>query len=549
MQVIHFLMKSPVKVILFSLTGLLLFASMFQKITHLWDFKKLNGVEIPAPMPDLTFQSISNGSFQDGTEAYLKQNFGFRQPLIRFYNQYLWDFYNTSIGNRGILSLGKDGWLYEPWSVDDYYQIHYLQHFYGADLMSEQLAGEAKRVYQLQHILEPYGCHLFVSLVPSKDLLYPEYLPDHPISNYKCDTKMSARFFLKDEYSRLGVNCLDLGEYFQQMKDTADFTIFPKTGTHWSRYSALFAADTLIRYMEHLGGINIPNLVIGPRTLQTAHEADMDLENLLNLIRPLPKPQYYYANVTSDKDSTAVKPKMITIGDSFWWNIIYQLPVQEIFSEFPYWYYNSTIYYDPSYHSVNEINLVNEILSADFINLFYSSTQLYKMNNDFTKKALLALCYDPEEIALTSATLEKNICADSAWAAKLKQRALSQGETFEEVVKKEAQWLINNAPEKFFPELNDSVPTKRSKQVEAYFTMDSLTFIKQEIEKTIKNIENNEVQLEAIREKAQQQGKTLEQAISDDAQWIVNYKLEHGTLQIPKTAKKEKTNLKDHGIQ
>ena len=109
MQVIHFLMKNPVKVILFSLTGLLLFASMFQKITHLWDFKKLNGVEIPAPMPDLTFQSISNGSFQDGTEAYLKQNFGFRQPLIRFYNQYLWDFYNTSIGNRGILSLGKDG--------------------------------------------------------------------------------------------------------------------------------------------------------------------------------------------------------------------------------------------------------------------------------------------------------------------------------------------------------------------------------------------------------------------------------------------------------
>ena len=148
-------MKNVIKIILFALTALLLFASMFQKTTHLWDFKKLNGVEIPAPMPNMTFHSISDGSFQDGTEAYLKQNFGFRQPLIRFYNQYLWDFYKTSNGNKGILTLGKDGWLYEPWSVEDYYQIYYHQHFSDVDQLTEQLAEEAKRVYQLQHILEP----------------------------------------------------------------------------------------------------------------------------------------------------------------------------------------------------------------------------------------------------------------------------------------------------------------------------------------------------------------------------------------------------------
>jgi hypothetical protein len=172
---------------------------MFQKATYLWDFKKLNGVEIPAPMPDMTFHTISDGSFQTGTEAYLKQNFGFRQPLIRFYNQYLWDFYTTSNGNRGILSLGKDGWLYEPWSVDDYYQIHYHQHATDADQLTEQLSEEAKRVYQLQHILEPYGTHLFVCLVPSKDMLYPEHLPENHDTRFDDEPKMSARFFLKDD--------------------------------------------------------------------------------------------------------------------------------------------------------------------------------------------------------------------------------------------------------------------------------------------------------------------------------------------------------------
>ncbi len=542
-------MKNVIKIILFALTALLLFASMFQKTTHLWDFKKLNGVEIPAPMPNMTFHSISDGSFQDGTEAYLKQNFGFRQPLIRFYNQYLWDFYKTSNGNKGILTLGKDGWLYEPWSVEDYYQIYYHQHFSDVDQLTEQLAEEAKRVYQLQHILEPYGTHLFVCLVPSKDLLYPEHLPENQDTRYDDEPKMSARYFLKDEYTRLGVNVLDLGDYFQHMKDTADFTIFPKTGTHWSKYSSLFAADTMIRYMEHLDSINMRNLVIGPRALQDAQEADTDLENLLNLIRPLPRPQYYYATATSDKDTTAVMPKMIVIGDSFWWNIIYQVPVQEIFSEFPYWYYNSSVYYDPTYQSVNEVNLANELLSSDFIILFYSSTQLYKLNNGFTKKALLALCYDPEEIEAAYAKLEQNIRSDSAWIGSLEKASEAQGKPLDELVHNEAQWIIDTHLDYSFPALKDSIPTKRSKWVESYLASDSLAFIEQEVKKNIRIIKGNETQMEAIREKAKQQGKTLEQAIRDDAHWIVNYQIQQGTLNRTEATKESNTEIENHGIQ
>ncbi len=542
-------MKNVIKIILFALTALLLFASMFQKTAHLWDFKKLNGVEIPAPMPNMTFHSISDGSFQDGTEAYLKQNFGFRQPLIRFYNQYLWDFYKTSNGNKGILTLGKDGWLYEPWSVEDYYQIYYHQHFSDVDQLTEQLAEEAKRVYQLQHILEPYGTHLFVCLVPSKDLLYPEHLPENQDTRYDDEPKMSARYFLKDEYTRLGVNVLDLGDYFQHMKDTADFTIFPKTGTHWSKYSSLFAADTMIRYMEHLDSINMRNLVIGPRALQDAQEADTDLENLLNLIRPLPRPQYYYATATSDKDTTAVMPKMIVIGDSFWWNIIYQVPVQEIFSEFPYWYYNSSVYYDPTYQSVNEVNLANELLSSDFIILFYSSTQLYKLNNGFTKKALLALCYDPEEIEAAYAKLEQNIRSDSAWIGSLEKASEAQGKPLDELVHNEAQWIIDTHLDYSFPALKDSIPTKRSKWVESYLASDSLAFIEQEVKKNIRIIKGNETQMEAIREKAKQQGKTLEQAIRDDAHWIVNYQIQQGTLNRTEATKESNTETENHGIQ
>lgn len=534
-------MKKHFYAILCTILGVVLFASLIQKATHVFSFPKLKGVEVPAPMPSLSMESYTDGSFQSGTEAYLKQHFGFREPLLRCYNQYLWDFYGKTYVPRGILIVGKDDWLYEPWAVDDYYQTHFHQHALNADMMKQMLAKEAKRVYQLQHILEPYGCHLFACIVPSKDLICPEHLPDKPVGRYQDTTRMSARYFLEDEYTRLGVNHLNLEHYFLQIKDTIDYMPFPKTGTHWSAYAALHAADTIVRYMEHLGGINVKNVVVGPRTLKDVQAPDNDLEGLLNLIRPLPNFEYYYASATTDNDSTADRPRLLTVGDSFWWNIANQVPLPDIFSSSPYWYYNSTIYFDKAYNSVKDVDLVYELLTSDFINLFYSTTQLYKMNNRFTKNALMALCYDPEEIDAAYARIEKGIRADSNWLAKIEEKAQEEGKEVDVAIHNSAQWLIDTYPENYFPELNDSIITKRSKRAQAYLEMDSMAFVDMEVQKIIREIKGTPSQMATMKDKAQQQGKTLEQAIHDDALWIVKHRLERGSLQIPKKDKNPKT--------
>lgn len=470
-------MKNLVKYILFALTAALLFASMLQKRFHWREFEPLQGVVVEQAKPELSFDNIAKGVYQQKTEPYLKQHFGYREPLIRLYNQYLWDFYHKTPVEGGQVLFGKDDWMYEPWVVSDYYQKQYLKYAADSAEMASMLADEAKRVYQLQQILEPYGVHLFVSMVPSKDMIYPEFLPkDNDPDNDV--PRISARFFNEEEYTRLGVNHLNLEQYFLQMKDTADFLLFPKTGTHWSRYASLYAADTLIRYMEHLGNLNIRNLVIGPRELADARETDKDLESLMNLARPMPKPKCYYAHTSTDGDSTAQKPKMIVVGDSFWWCIALQIPLQDIFSSTPYWYYNSTIYYDKAYRSVDEVNLVDELLSSDFIMLFYSSTQQYRLNNDFTKKALMALCYDPEEID----SIQVFTC--------------------------------------------DSIPSKRSKRVEEFLSMDSIARFEWKVERIMRELKNDEATMESIRQKAQQNGKTVDQALRDDAVWIINHKNE-----------------------
>ena len=471
-------MKNPTKAILFSLTALLLFASMLQRRFNLLNLKDLNGVIIEQPMPEMNFKNYQEGSFQQGTEEYLKQHFGFRQLTIRLYNQYLWDFYKKTSVSKYQIAFGKHNWLYEPENVYDHYQT--LFRFYAADSteMAKMLTKEANRLLLLQQELERNGTRLVVCLVPSKDIIYPENLPENQDTAYIGEPAISARFFNEEVLTRLGVNHLNLEQWFLQIKDTVDFALFPKTGTHWTRYAALYAADTLIRYMEHLDSINIRNIVIGPTETDNARSPDDDLERLLNLLRPIRKPKYQYAESMTDGDTTATKPKMIVIGDSFWWAIANHIPRAEIFSEVPYWYYNSTIYFDDRYHSVKEVDLAEELRSADFVVLFYCASRQYRMNDGFSQKALEALGVNGKGAV-----------------------------------------------------------------------MDSASFIEREIQRAIGNLLATPISMEKLSNKAIQHNKTIEQALRDDAKWIVNYQIQQGTLKWPATNSDMNSKSENNGIQ
>ena len=442
--------RSLVKTVLFALTAVLLSAFAIQKKTEVWSFRPLEGVFVHPPQPDWSFKTFRTGEYQSQLESYLKESFGLREPLIRLYNQYLWDFYRKTFVSIDQLVFGKDEWLYEPGAVGDYYQRQFFYFAEDSAKMASMLTKEAQRLRLLQEVLETHGTHLLVCQVPSKDLIYPEYLPADQDTNYIGQPRISPRFFNEEEYTRLGVNHLNLEQYFLQMKDTADFLLFPKTGMHWSRYASLYAADTLIRYMEHLGEVNMKNFVIENRELDDPRGADNDLECLLNLQRPIRKPKYYYADCITDDDTTSVKPKMIVIGDSFWWTIAVQLPLNDIFSIVPYWYYNSTIYYDSRYNSVSQVNLADELLTADFVVLAYCATQQYRMNDGFTQQALEALGVECAAMDSTERYEREvqhvigDILANPNAMKSIREKAVLQNKTVEKTVRDDAAWIVNN---------------------------------------------------------------------------------------------------------
>lgn len=529
-------MKQSTKTILFALTALLLFASMLQKQFNLFKFGNLKGEIVEQPMPDLSVKSYQEGSFQQLTEEHLKQNFGFRQPMIRFYNQYLWDFYKkTPVGEEQVI-FGKDGWLYQPSMVADYYQNRFRYYVTDSAQMAAMLSEEAHRLLQLQQILEDKGVRMFVCMAPGKDLIYPEHLPENQDTTHQGEPAISPRFFYAEEFAKLGVNHLNLEQWFLQLKDTADFALFPQTGIHWSKYAALYAADTLIRYMEHLDGVNLKNLVIGPRELDDARDPDDDLEDLLNLMRPLPKPQYYYADAAADDDTTAIKPKIIVIGDSFWWTIADEIPLDDLFSQAPYWYYNNTIKYDKLHHSVGEINLADELLSSDFVILLYSATTQYRLNDNFTQQALEA--FGVEEVILDSTAFVereiqrtiRNLLASPASMKSIREKAIQNNRTIEQAVQDDARWIVNhkiqNGTLKWNGKRNDTI------------VIDSAALVEREIQRIMKNLSTDPKSRESIQEKAKKRNKTFEQALRDDAVWVVNRQIEKGTLKI-----------ENHGIQ
>ena len=455
-------MKRHIQLILFILTVVILFLPMVQEHLKLFDFRALTGVVAENPKPKTDLKHLTNQSWQHWTETHLQLNYGFREPLTRLYNQYRWDFYHQSNQlEQKKLFIDDDGWLYESQHVEEYYAgkgRYYAKDSLG---MAKVFGEEALRLYQVQQILETQGTHLFVLLLPGKEVIYPEHVPE--TDKYPHTKVFSATEFYHETFDRLGVNYIDVNPWFLAMKDTVDYLLYPQTGTHWSNYAALFVADSLIRYMEQLGNIRMEHFTIGEREEGTLYPDD-DLEQLMNLVRPLPKAPNYHAPYTIIEDSTADKPKLITIGDSYYWNLLNATPFGKVMGDLRYWYYFNTVYFDSLHNNIKEVDVLQEIIDADFVMLAYCTPQIYKMSQGFSQRALLEMCCNEDELAWARKQLANDIRNNTVWMENMVELSDGYHLPLDSVINGEARNTLMAHPHRIIPALRDTIPTKRSKR-------------------------------------------------------------------------------------
>lgn len=487
--------KNGLYIALFAILMVLLFLPMIQQYFRPIEFGKMDGDMIMTEKPVLSYEGYKDMSYQAQLEKYTSENFGFHEGIIRFYNQYLWMYRKTYAFD---VTIGKDKWLYPKKCVQDHYrQVSYeAENVYDDASLKMKLDKDIERLKRVQDMLEQRGTKMFLLICPAKDVIYPEHLPN--TSDYVMGDALRAVEYVPQALADNGINFVDMCDWFLRIKDTVSYPLFPMRAMHWSDISCIHAADSVIRYMEQLTGKNMPNLKIGPMYPGETVYPDGDLEQSMNLLWGIRPPfQNYYAKVETDADSTAQKLNLLTIGDSFFKNWNYTLPMKDIFNAYPYYFYYSTVYFDPNHSKVSEVNLIEELDRADIVMLSYSATQLYEINRGFLSQALLQLSSkNPSNLDGILSDIKQAMTANEEWMGSLKEKATTRGKTLEQVMDEDARYLFYQSPEKY--------------------TM------KHAVEQIKQAMRNTPEWYKALEDKAKRTGRSIDEVLEEDAIYMIN---------------------------
>lgn len=410
----------------------------------------LKGAVAEVERTDLTFHLWADGSWQRQMDEHLKSCFGFRESAIRLYNQYLYTCYHKT-QNHDLL-FGSDGYIYERYFVEDYYESRMYKYTDDPQQLNDMFDLEARRLARLQSILHERGTYLFVAISPGKDILYPEHLPPQDTMTRTPGPRAYPGYL--PLFDRYGVDYIDVLGWFLQIKDSVPYALMPSQGNHWTNIASTYAFDSIMRYMQYIGGPTIRQVSIGEPYYDRTREPDNDLGSLLNLVVTPRQPRCQYVDVSLSLDTAASKPGLIVIGDSYFWNIKYNFPLDSLFRFTHYWFYNNTVYFDSVHHNVAEYDLVRELTDADYVMLSYCSGQLYDLGNGFIVDALLAFTTTDEERQAVRDDICARIRADEHWMQYVQRKAAADGISVEQAMLNDANYLIHTRPEEFFEQLN-----------------------------------------------------------------------------------------------
>ncbi len=304
-------MHKKAKNILLILLLVFLWASMVQGLFHVFPETKLKGSFVKPEKPDFVLDSFLTGGFQKKWEAYEDYNFGFRGALIKLKNGIEYVLFKE-IDNGDIIE-GRNGYLYSRGSAERTIRGGYYN---GKEKNEQTIAG----IKFLKEGIEKHGGHLVVVIAPSKESVMPEHLPS--FYDNAVLTQSDYKDFLEG-YRKNNIPFLDLPEHFRNINHAYQYPLFTKTGFHWSVYGASIAQDTILKYCQSLLAVPMPAYIRkGVERSDTARGADADFEDVMNLPFSLQQSGYVYPRIEMVESTLKTKrPKVIIVGDSFFWQI------------------------------------------------------------------------------------------------------------------------------------------------------------------------------------------------------------------------------------
>lgn len=195
------------------------------KSVNIVENRKLNN------FPKIKFNNIAE--FPKNFDSYFKDNFGFRNQLIRLHNYVMIKIFKISPIEKYI--LGKNEWLYYRAEVDgNGYSIkdfRGLMKYKEKELFKICTALSDREKWCQNHNIE------FIAIIPpTKVTIYPEFLPSY-VNKVSLETRLDQ--LLKFMKNNCNFEIIDLREILQNQKGQM-YNLYFKGGTHWNQLGAYF---------------------------------------------------------------------------------------------------------------------------------------------------------------------------------------------------------------------------------------------------------------------------------------------------------------------
>ena len=415
-----------------------LFLPMLQMVKPLVEVGPLFGSIVPTAKDSLTLEAWFDGTYQENRNKYINEQFGFRNTAVRLHNQIAFSLFGKAKAN-GVI-IGKEDYLYE---------IKYINAFRGAEEINQsELDSNLFMLKAIQSMLKERGVEFIVVMNPGKASFYSEFIPDEfPI--------VSNRSYYSEYQKGLeaqGIQHIDFGKWFREMKGKTPAPLFPKTGIHWSQYGATLAADSLVNYCMKLFGKNMNEFVWDKNNLplQTTMESvDDDIGLGMNLYLPIDVLPMAYPRVSVKVNvqsaNKGIQPKVAVISDSYFFNLM-QLPwAPNIFESLNFYFYNKQLHKRPEGTMTNSdpLSQMKEIEKSNVVFVMATECNMDKLGWGFISSAykyfVLGEKFDSFEFRVQK--FKNNILSDPAWIKAVDEKAKLNKVPLDTMIMRDARYM------------------------------------------------------------------------------------------------------------
>ena len=399
------------------------------------------------PPVELSFKTYYDGSYQDYLTEHAKRNTGFREFFIRNYNQVAYSCFNK-ITNKNIVK-GRDQELYLKMYLNEATGVTFKQHFADVDEAKAEARKNVEETLRLIDTLHQHGKAFLFVFAPTKPAVYPDKLPSY-YKNHLFD------FSLEEYYIQLfkenHIPHIDFYHYFQDIRDTFPYPLYPRTGTHWSEATIPYVADSVLKKLAEITGYKLPSVHYIDDNLSTDYSVqDGELEASMNLLFPLNKPAIPRPVFELTDTVGTDKPNLLVVADSYFTQLRNSTFI-EAFDAWEFWVYNRDVQSSNPQHQWKQLDQLldaDKVLdNADIVMAVFTAPMYYTYMFGFPQTAQnLFQNGEISEGAKLQAVIQM-IKDNEDWMKAVEKQAEERGLTVEQNLRRNAIYVLEKKKQK-----------------------------------------------------------------------------------------------------